>query len=282
MKRLSAVSPAITIATRLLRIALLLGAVSAAGQTVPTLVGDAILGFRVQGTETSPIPGNNWELRLTVDYSYNVAHPNATVGAYLLPQSAEFQAGNSFWATDAIQERREGNIIYGTQKVAVHVRLEAAQVSTSQIRLNLYERAGEFQSRIFDYRISWEQSKVTLFDALPDLVILDGIQNPAGRYVKHGTTLHFVFRVMNRGDAPTSGYISVNGPGGYRDCWRKDGSVCSPDPLKPGEIAVVAVDYPVYSLAAVYTLTFAVDGENLIRESDESNNRSQEVVVQTF
>lgn len=108
--------------------------------------------------------------------------------------------------------------------------------------------------------------------ALPDLVIASSSRD-CGPIVTPGTSCRFSFVVMNRGKAPYAGYIVVSGPGNVSGGFSGG--------LGPGETKTAIVDYPFYSRGATYTFHFTVDPDNVIQESDETNNTSATFTVQT-
>ena len=110
-------------------------------------------------------------------------------------------------------------------------------------------------------------------NARPDLIIANVWWEPNSPVVQPGTSIHFSFQIKNIGNAPTSHFVRVVGPGNYSGGFSGG--------LRVGESKVATIDYPVYSRAATYRFTFTVDGENTIPESNENNNSSRQITIQT-
>ncbi len=105
---------------------------------------------------------------------------------------------------------------------------------------------------------------------LPDLTIIAGSVSPQGM-VAPKTVCKFTFHVRNVGNGDYDHTIMVGGPGigqGFSS-------------LKAGETKTVVVEYTPYSKNATYTLKFKVDPDNVIKESNESNNESQTFTIKT-
>ena len=102
--------------------------------------GDAITGFRVVDIVENPTSYWHWDVRLEVDYTYRPFHKEVIVGGALLSSGGDLQSGHSYWAPEAgpsraVEERKEGSIIKGMQRVCVAVRLNAAEAVTRELRL---------------------------------------------------------------------------------------------------------------------------------------------------
>jgi hypothetical protein len=276
---------------------LALGATSRTAWAGKTLAGDSIDGFRVVAVEPDSSGSWNWKMKVEVLYSYHPAHGRAIVGAELLPKNAGFTSGHSYWGTEsgpekAVEETVESRVLVrGLQRVAVAVRVAGPQVTTSQLRVYLYSAGGEeFLSRTFDEPRTWTAPPAGPFvrqpknltasaagpflvaDALPDLVIVSGMYEPASP-VAPGTTVRFHFQVANRGPKAAAGFVRVSGPGNFSGGFAGG--------LSPGETREAIVDYPVYSKGTTYKLRFAVNSENTIKESNFDNNSSAEFVIET-
>jgi len=106
---------------------------------------------------------------------------------------------------------------------------------------------------------------------LPDMVIWSGSRSPGG-IVSPGTKCTFTFEVRNIGQESYNGTIMLGGPGiaakGFSG-------------LDKGETKEATVNFTAASRGAKYELRFTVDPDNVIRESNESNNASQLYIIQT-
>ena len=116
-----------------------------------------------------------------------------------------------------------------------------------------------------------EDEESTAPPKLPDLVIWSGSLSPGG-FVSPGTKCTFTFEVRNIGLENYAGAIMVGGPGiaakGFSG-------------LDKGETKEAVVHFTAHSRGAKYELRFTVDPDNVITESDESNNESQLYIIQT-
>lgn len=109
-------------------------------------------------------------------------------------------------------------------------------------------------------------------EALPDLVIVSVSRTPSDP-VPPGTTVQFSVTVQNRGNGGYPARIVVAGPGNYSGSF---------DGLSAGQSKVARIGYPVHSPNATYGgLRFTVDPDNVIRESNETNNSSREFSIRT-
>lgn len=108
--------------------------------------------------------------------------------------------------------------------------------------------------------------------SLPDFVI-PVVRGP--RLFRPGTTADFFVTVKNVGKASYPGTIAVTGAGNVTGIIRGG--------LQPGQEKVAVVRYANFFVSprATYTFRFAVDPDNIIRESNESNNLSPLIRVQT-
>ncbi|MEH6538417.1 MAG: CARDB domain-containing protein [Psychroserpens sp.] len=106
---------------------------------------------------------------------------------------------------------------------------------------------------------------------LPDLMIISSSVSPKGM-VAPKTKCKFAVKVKNIGRGDYNHAISVGGPGivgrGFNS-------------LKAGETKEVVVEYTPVSKNATYTLKFKVDPDNVIKETNESNNESQTYTIKT-
>ena len=108
---------------------------------------------------------------------------------------------------------------------------------------------------------------------VPDLMITSVTWEPNSALVPPQTTVRFAIEVENRGSASASTTIVVTGPGNY------SGAIIGG--LQPGETKTASIDYPVVSPLATYTMSFTVDPDNVIAESNDSNNQSRQITIQT-
>ncbi|MCA6073992.1 CARDB domain-containing protein [Fulvivirga sedimenti] len=106
---------------------------------------------------------------------------------------------------------------------------------------------------------------------LPDLVIISSSVSPAGM-VAPKTKCTFTFEVKNIGEGDYDHTIVVGGAGIVAN---------GINSLKAGETKKVIVEYMPYSKNATYTLKFKVDPDDVIKESNESNNESQTYTIKT-
>lgn len=106
---------------------------------------------------------------------------------------------------------------------------------------------------------------------LPDLVIISSLVSPTGM-VAPKTKCKFTVQVKNIGEAGYNHAISVGGPGiigrGFNS-------------LEAGETKEVVLEYTLVSQNATKTLKFKVDPDNVIKETNESNNESQTHTIKT-
>jgi hypothetical protein len=104
----------------------------------------------------------------------------------------------------------------------------------------------------------------------PDFVIVAQRMEPDGPMVRSGTQLHFVFEIANNGtaDVPPNGAIAIVGPG------NSSGFVTHG--LAVGETKEATVDMPVYgSMMTKERMRFTVDPDDIWKDSNRNNNRSQ-------
>jgi len=106
---------------------------------------------------------------------------------------------------------------------------------------------------------------------LPDLVILSASVSPDG-ILAPGTVCTFKFQVKNIGQGDYPYYIVVGAPGGQTGGFQG---------LNAGETKEATLTQTYYSRATTYEFSFTVDPDNVIKESDESNNKSQTFRIQT-
>lgn len=106
---------------------------------------------------------------------------------------------------------------------------------------------------------------------LPDFTIISSSVSPKGM-VAPKTKCKFTVKVKNIGKGDYNYAISVGGPGivgrGFNS-------------LKAGETKEVVVEYTPVSKNATYTLKIKVDPDNVIEETNESNNESQTYTIKT-
>ena len=114
---------------------------------------------------------------------------------------------------------------------------------------------------------------VPVRNSLPDLIIVDVHWEPRGSVFKSGTKIRFFLRIRNIGNAPVQSFVRVAGPGNY------SGGVAGG--IKIGETKIATVEYPVYGSGVTHNLSFTVDRENTIQESNESNNISRQIMIKT-
>jgi hypothetical protein len=108
---------------------------------------------------------------------------------------------------------------------------------------------------------------------LPDLIIANVSWEPHSPVVRPGTSIRFSFQIRNIGNASARGFVRVFGPGNYSGGFAGG--------LNAGETKIATIDYPVYSPGVTYRLSFTVDADNTILESDENNNSSGQFEIQT-
>jgi subtilase family serine protease len=112
--------------------------------------------------------------------------------------------------------------------------------------------------------------RVVIPPKLPDFKIISSSVSPQGM-ITPKTKCKFTFTVKNIGKGDYNGTILVGGPAPARGF----------NSLKAGETKKAVVEYTAYSKNATYTLTFKVDPENVIKETNESNNESQTFTIKT-
>ncbi len=104
---------------------------------------------------------------------------------------------------------------------------------------------------------------------LPDLAIVDVKQDPPGAVLSKNANVRYLVVVRNFGSAPCRQQIFVSGPGGATNGFSG---------LGPGESKTVPLPFSYFSSGPGKTtidgIVFAVDPQNLIRESNEGNNQA--------
>lgn len=108
---------------------------------------------------------------------------------------------------------------------------------------------------------------------LPDLIIANVTWSPNSFVVQPGTTVRFHFQIQNIGGGRANGFVRVVGPGNYSGGFSGG--------LEAGKTKVATIDYPVHGSGTTHRMTFTVDGENTIAESNEHNNNSRQIAIQT-
>ena len=108
--------------------------------------------------------------------------------------------------------------------------------------------------------------------AQPDLVISDVSVQPAGPLVP-ADSVQITATVRNIGAADYAQRIVVQAPGNHTGGFNG---------LAAGASDVALIDFPVVSPDVTYTLSLVVDPDNVIAESNESNNESVTIQISTL